>query len=76
MLPETNAESASIIAERIRQMISDIVIDTVQGSLSFTISIGAAEIQNEEKIEGIQKRADEALYKAKEKGRNYVVFAS
>ena len=76
LLPETNAVGAELIAQRIRQGVSEIIINTGQETVSFTVSIGVSEFQDNETIEALQKRADEALYKAKENGRNCVVTDS
>jgi diguanylate cyclase (GGDEF)-like protein len=76
LLPETNAVGAELIAQRIRQVVSEIIINTGQETVSFTVSIGVSEFQDNETIEALQKRADEALYKAKENGRNCVVINS
>lgn len=45
-------------------------------SVSVTVSVGAATRKRDEHWERVMKRADEALYKAKEKGRNQVCRAS
>ena len=76
LLPETNAVGAELVAQRIRQVVSEIIINTGQKAVSFTVSVGVAEIKKNETIEEMQKRADEALYKAKENGRNCVVTDS
>ena len=76
LLPETDAIGAELVAQRVRQLVSEIVIDTAQEPLSFTVSIGVAEAKRDESIEEIQKRADEALYEAKKNGRDCVVTAS
>ncbi|MFT4608180.1 MAG: diguanylate cyclase (GGDEF)-like protein, partial [Chitinophagales bacterium] len=74
MLPETAKLAAFDTAERIRIAISKIVIQTPIDPLSFTISIGIAENTSEDNgIDLILKRADEALYQAKLSGRNRVI---
>jgi diguanylate cyclase (GGDEF)-like protein len=74
MLPETSRLAAFDTAERIRIAISKIVIQTPIAPLSFTMSIGIAENTPEDDgIDLILKRADEALYQAKSSGRNKVI---
>ena len=45
---------------------------SVDPALIQTVSIGLAEYRRNETIEEVQKRADNALYRAKTKGRNRV----
>ena len=74
MLPETNMSRAALLAERIRFAISEIIIDTPTGPLTFTMSIGVSQgTEGDTKIDDVLKRADAGLYKAKEQGRNQVV---
>lgn len=77
MLPETNAEHAFSIADRIRQSIAETRIHTDKNSISVTISVGVAEIEHDpmdKTIEEIISRADKALYTAKQRGRNHTVI--
>lgn len=74
ILPETKNDKASFVAERIRAAISKLQINTEKGGLAFTLSIGIAEINLDDKIiDDVIKHADDALYEAKETGRNKVV---
>ena len=76
LLPETDAARAALLAERIREAISRIVIKTPESDLTFTMSIGLTEGKDGDKsIEDMLKRADEGLYQAKEQGRNRVIIA-
>jgi diguanylate cyclase (GGDEF)-like protein len=74
LLPETNIEQAVEVAERLRTAIENAAVNLEDGSLiHFTVSIGVAGFGVEdEKIETVLKRADTALYKAKNSGRNRV----
>lgn len=63
-------------AERLREDISELKIDTPQGPLQFTTSIGVAHLKNETMIDELIQLADKALYEAKQKGRNRVVECS
>jgi diguanylate cyclase (GGDEF)-like protein len=74
ILPETGMVGAVQLAERLRSAVGDIVLETSTEALSFTISIGVAQRTAEElRIDETLKRADDALYLAKEQGRNRVV---
>jgi diguanylate cyclase (GGDEF)-like protein len=74
ILPETGMVGAVQLAERLRSAVGDIVLETSTEALSFTISIGVAQRSAEElRIDETLKRADDALYLAKEQGRNRVV---
>lgn len=74
VLPETDAENARAICERIRQTVEKLVIDTPPGTIRFTVSLGICQLTGapENYMQWMQK-ADEALYQAKEGGRNRVV---
>ena len=73
ILPETGKAGAAVVAERLRIAVSEIVIKTPTGPLSFTVSIGVAEGVKEDDFQEILKRADDAMYQAKGQGRNQVV---
>jgi len=76
MLPQTSAQQALPLAERIRTSVEELSIEVENIPLSITLNIGIAEIQREltdENIEYIAKRADKALYTAKVTGRNRTV---
>ncbi|HNC07352.1 MAG TPA: GGDEF domain-containing protein, partial [Anaerolineales bacterium] len=79
LLPQTNAEQAFNIAERIRLSISQRKILAGGASVNITISIGVAEMQHDpddHSIEDIISRADKALYQSKQRGRNHTVVFS
>ncbi len=77
LLPDTDFSRAAIIAERIRKAIEESTIVTENQSISLTISLGVATVMAEEdSFEAALKRVDEALYRAKEKGRNQVSWLS
>jgi diguanylate cyclase (GGDEF)-like protein/PAS domain S-box-containing protein len=65
LLPETDLIEASEISERIRE--------AVEATLAITVSLGVASYNLKiKKQEKIIKKADEALYRAKKRGRNRV----
>jgi diguanylate cyclase (GGDEF)-like protein/PAS domain S-box-containing protein len=76
VLPDTNLEHAREIAEKLRAAIEqqNFVHTWHNGRpIPFTVSIGVAErTPGETDVGVVLKRADEALYKAKEGGRNRV----
>ena len=60
-------------AQRLRQAIGQIVINTPSGELRMTASIGVAYLQSDHNIELLLNKADDALYKAKNQGRDQIV---
>jgi diguanylate cyclase (GGDEF)-like protein len=73
-MPETSRHEAYRVAERVRQIVSDIPIEEENNVVRTTLSIGIAELSQENRdIDKLLKRADEALYEAKARGRNRVV---
>lgn len=73
-LPETNIERATHVANRIRSNISNFSLKIQQNSIQITVSIGIATYETRDrKVDDILKRADDALYEAKRRGRNQVV---
>jgi len=77
VLPVTDAQQAYLLAERIRAGVEALGLDTEKGIASVTLSIGIAEILHapqDESVENIIHRADEALYAAKQAGRNRTVI--
>ncbi|MFB6345365.1 MAG: GGDEF domain-containing protein, partial [bacterium] len=76
LLPETRSEGASAVANRIRKTLSEQEFTTDDGrSFTVTCSIGVAERKPEMKHpEKLVQAADNALYDAKNSGRNRVVI--
>jgi diguanylate cyclase (GGDEF)-like protein len=72
-LPRTDHDGAHIVAERIRQKVEAIELPTAQGAVRFTVSIGVASYLQGKEFLQVVGRADEALYLAKQGGRNRVV---
>jgi diguanylate cyclase (GGDEF)-like protein len=74
LLPQTDADQAFQIAERIRENVAATHLETESSGLAITLSIGIAEIKfnpDDEMIEDVIRRADQALYQAKKNGRNH-----
>ncbi|KPQ28488.1 MAG: diguanylate cyclase (GGDEF) domain [Marinobacter excellens HL-55] len=77
ILPETDAENARLICERIRESVEKCTVETNAGNITYTISMGVAQLTNEpENYMQWMERADAALYRAKNAGRNKVVVDS
>ncbi|CAK8722442.1 hypothetical protein KKHLCK_11710 [Candidatus Electrothrix laxa] len=76
-LPNTERSHAERAAERLRKAVANHRVGTEKEELSVTISIGVVMMQGESKggIDALLKTADEALYQAKEQGRNRVVMS-
>ena len=70
-LPGAGLATAHKIGEKLRQEVEGIKIKTREGELSVTVSIGIAEYHNGSLIDLLEK-ADQAMYKAKLKGKNRV----
>ncbi|MCW8345072.1 diguanylate cyclase [Vibrio sp. ZSDZ65] len=77
LLNDTTADQAYYFAERLRKRIESLDIETTEGSLKYTISLGIAELTTDDSnhVEWL-KRADKALYQSKEAGRNSTNIAS
>ncbi|MBJ5866235.1 GGDEF domain-containing protein [Salmonella enterica subsp. enterica serovar Derby] len=72
LLPHTPLDIALQIAESIRAAVARI---TIPGLPRFTVSIGVARHNQGETIDELFKRVDDALYRAKNDGRNKVLAA-
>ncbi len=74
LMPETDAARAYEAAERLRKNIEStpFVVSHPDSPIRKTISIGYATMQPNDTPQSLLKRADDALYQAKEGGRNIV----
>jgi diguanylate cyclase (GGDEF)-like protein len=76
LLPATNDGQAAHVAERLRQAVAAGEVPVQQNSpVRFTISVGVASFQDAD-LETSLHRADQALYRAKELGRDRVCVFS
>jgi diguanylate cyclase (GGDEF)-like protein len=77
LLPHTDQLAAVDVAERIRSAIEALQIDCAENSVTLTTSCGVAFHRAGEGSGQWLARADEALYRAKDQGRNCTrVFAT
>ncbi|AEJ40859.1 hypothetical protein TPY_2699 [Sulfobacillus acidophilus TPY] len=74
VLPQTAWRDAKIVAERIRVTLENTPVDPITHPL--TVSIGVSALGEGEDVRSLMKRADQALYQAKDQGRNRVVVIS
>jgi diguanylate cyclase (GGDEF)-like protein len=76
VLPNTDAATAAGIAERMRRLIeSDEIRTDREHTVKVTVSIGVAGLEATESLDRLLARADGALYRAKEGGRNRTEYA-
>ncbi|MBF0151640.1 MAG: diguanylate cyclase [Magnetococcales bacterium] len=73
LLPDTSATGTYVVAERFRRRVEQMEVDGLKVTISTgVVTMPACEI---DKPEELVKKADEALYEAKHKGRNQVCSA-
>ncbi len=79
LLPDTELGGARVVAERVRAAVaatevqsSEVRVAGASGSIHVNVSIGVAQLRDDEPIESLLKRADQALYAAKDLGRDRV----
>jgi len=75
VMPATTGDAACVVAERVRRSVAALPILVHQGRVpvNVTVSIGVAAAGEGDTVEGVLKRADMAVYAAKQDGRNRVV---
>jgi two-component system cell cycle response regulator len=77
-MPNTRGDYAALVAERLRRHVAGAPFSAGEGlSLEVTVSLGVAASQDEhDTADVLLRRADDALYQAKEQGRNRVISAA
>jgi diguanylate cyclase (GGDEF)-like protein len=71
LLPQSDETEALAAAEHIRQAIAAQTIVTPPGKITVTVSLGIARLASQEDtLESLIRRADQAMYRAKSGGRN------
>ena len=79
VLPETLLQTARTTAERLCRLIESNTCQTTKGDIKFTISVGVSseeDVRKDTNLYALIERADRALYRAKDQGRNQVVVES
>lgn len=73
ILPDTDLEAASLVAERIRVAVEELQVESQQGQqIRCTASIGLSLLDRDTSFDGWVDQADRAMYAAKTAGRNRV----
>jgi diguanylate cyclase (GGDEF)-like protein len=76
LLPETSLEGAVAVAERLRRSLTVTPLLMGEGRpIRATASFGVAELSGSEGTDELLRRADAALYRAKDEGKNRVVVS-
>ncbi len=75
LLPMTDMAAALLLAERLRQTLADTSIVDGMSTIFLPASFGVAELKSTESYSEWLRRVDDAIYQAKDKGRNTLVAA-
>jgi diguanylate cyclase len=75
VLPDTSNDTAKRTLDRLRAIIADLDWSAISPGMMVTISAGIATLRPEEAPDSLLARADSALYKAKDLGRNRVIVS-
>lgn len=75
LLPETELNDAIVLLERLRELTENYSFSALPSGINVTISLGVTEVNDaDNNISELLKRADEALYEAKFRGRNVLAL--
>jgi diguanylate cyclase (GGDEF)-like protein len=75
LLPDTLLAEAVEVAERVRQQVAALQVAELPAEYPVRVSIGCAQLREGESLSELIHRADEAMYSAKQGGRNRVCRA-
>jgi diguanylate cyclase (GGDEF)-like protein len=75
VLPDATHEQAVQTLDRLRLIISELDWSAILGDMNLTMSAGVCTVRKDESVDALLVRADAALYRAKDAGRNRVVAA-
>ena len=76
LLSDTDLVGAELLAERIRRTIEHHTLAYDMATLNITASLGVGTLRHNDTVETFIKRTDDAMYKAKNNGRNQVLVAN
>jgi diguanylate cyclase (GGDEF)-like protein len=77
LLIESDLETAYQVALRVQQKVKEVTVESEDSEIQVTVSIGISMQRDEDNtLDDIFKRADDALYQAKNSGRNRIVVES
>ncbi|MFH1032980.1 MAG: GGDEF domain-containing protein [Pseudomonadota bacterium] len=75
LLPETGAEGAMSMAQRLCQGVAELDLSEVGITSSLSLSVGVSLLHAQDQdLDELLQRADQALYRAKQNGRDQVAF--
>jgi diguanylate cyclase (GGDEF)-like protein len=74
LLPEAGREAAICVSERLRTLAGTLEMDTGTTVIRVSLSLGSSVYRSGEPVDACIKRADDALYQAKNGGRNRSIF--
>jgi len=74
IIPLTSSVSTPVVFERIRKAIADKEFRAEGTTMRITVSQGGASLDRNDNMDDIIRKADEALYRVKEMGRNQIEF--
>ncbi len=75
LLPNTTANQALILTEKLRHLIENTGFNSHGSAINITVSCGISDFNGDDTREIVFERADQALYQAKEQGRNRCIIA-
>lgn len=74
MLPDTSVSQGIECLNRIRAVLAATSFDAIAPGLGVTISAGVTDLHPDDTLEVAVERADQAMYRAKQSGRNQVIL--
>lgn len=75
LLPQTALPQARAAADRLREKVAALHIDTVTPTITFTISVSVIDLRASSNLKATLRDLDDALYDAKDQGRNCTIVA-